>query len=661
MARGSVNLFEQHVEKAAVGLAALFLLVMGFLYLVRSPNQVDYGGQKVTPNALAEAIKTDEETLRREMDKAKPVSAQVPDYSNQLTAQHSGGLFAAGPTGQPLVPAELPLAADFGLPIPKMSQEQDEGQADIVLVPPLAPAAPAVRTGRNLVLRERPTLSERAANEESAEQAGEPVELAWVSVASYFDTKTQADAMSKAGYATYLSKIYIAGLDLQRQELLPDGRFSEWEEVTRSVAMPQVDIPVPEIDAASGAVVNRDALNQAFATIKAHQQTICQAPFYKTQAGDPWKMPPLEGHADAEAQPKPKPKPEPKPEPGGKRGGSVIIGGAGAGGKATAAEEKEKRDQADKDLKSAEEAYRKSDDAQAQRYAKDVIQNEFARPAAKNKAKLIAHSVELLQSQSKTKGGGAHATSSPAPTGSDEEVSGKTEMAGVGHRSTRPPGGEATTAKQESKQDNLIKHPKDASKWAVWFHDDTVQSGKTYRYRMRVKLWNRYVTKFKSLKDPEQGKHSVVLGDWSLPSDPVTVPPAAYFFLTSAPPGKDTATVTVYKWHRGARVKQTFNVGIGDLIGGVQESETGVLDRQTLLPQRETVDYSTGAVVLDLRFDQPVVQRTISDKGKGEFALRDTPSAILVYLDPDDGQVKQRVERFDRYDPVLRQLREGEE
>ena len=613
MARGSVNIFEQHVEKITLGLAAIFLLLMVYLYMVRSPNRVSYGNEKLAPAELTEAIQRDTEALKKAMSNAPAVDTDVPDYSAQLLAQHSAGLFKRQGGQEPLVPDRLLLAADFGLPIPNLSEEQEEGQSDIVLVPPLAPTAPVSRAGRNLVIRERTSLTQTFEQDESGQT--EAVELPWVTVAAYFDRAAQQDAMTKAGYATYLSKIYIAGVDVQRQELLADGNYSEWQDVTPSMAMPQVSIPTPDIDANTGVLIN--PLADVLATIKANQASICQPPFYRIEAGEEWRMPPLDGYPDADG-PKTAAKQTQKPD-GGK--GSITVD-------PNPVDDKTARDKATQALKRAEDAYRNSQDETALRAAEEVLGNKAATARARNRARSIQRSIRLLEKQKGSSAG------SLAPVQKPNE------------------GGD---------ESNVITHPSDPNKLAVWFHDDTVESGKSYRYRLRVNLWNRYLGKFAALKDREQGKAPVLLGDWSLPGEPVIVPPAAYFFVTSAPPGKDTAGVTVYKWHKGERVSRIFYVGIGDLIGQVQEGETGILDRQTLQPMRESVDFSTGALVLDLRLNQPVVQRTISDKDKGEFSLRDAESAVLVYLDPADGQVKQRVERFDRYDPTLRALRELEE
>ena len=49
----------------------------------------------------------------------------------------------------------------------------------------------------------------------------------------------------------------------------------------------------------------------------------------------------------------------------------------------------------------------------------------------------------------------------------------------------------------------------------VWAHDDSAEPGRTYRYRARVGLWNRYVGRPELLRDPARAHDSVILGRWS--------------------------------------------------------------------------------------------------------------------------------------------------
>src|SRR5262249_52371793 len=102
---------------------------------------------------------------------------------------------------------------------------------------------------------------------------------------------------------------------------------------------------------------------------------------------------------------------------------------------------------------------------------------------------------------------------------------------------------------------------------AVWFHDDTVVPGKTYQYRMRVNLWNRYLGQLKSLANPEDASKAVLAGDWSEPTDPITAAPAIRFFVKCRKPDSAAALIEVWKWRRGDWLRQSFEAAVGDVIG----------------------------------------------------------------------------------------------
>lgn len=85
-------------------------------------------------------------------------------------------------------------------------------------------------------------LGAEAQPEEEPEESDEPVELAYVSLAAYFPREAQRDAMIAASYAPFRSRVYVVGNDVQRQEMLANGEFSAWQDVTNSKATPRLDI-----------------------------------------------------------------------------------------------------------------------------------------------------------------------------------------------------------------------------------------------------------------------------------------------------------------------------------------------------------------------------------------------------------------------------------
>jgi hypothetical protein len=331
----------------------------------------------------------------------------------------------------------------------------------------------------------------------------------------------------------------------------------------------------------------------------------------------------------------------------GGRGGGASAGRGTRGGGASAArtEEEEKRaarKEIRADLTEAKKMLGRKEYHEARRLAQQITGDQHASKGDVRKAEQVVKAAERWLRIETERGGGAR---SPLASGR-----------GRSGRGMVPTGAGRGSPATSREQFELIANPEKTDDIAVWFHDDTVDSGKTYRYRMRVKLWNRYVGQLRSMKDPEQAKDPVVPGQWSFPSDPITVAPSTYFFLSGGRPAENSASVDVWKWRKGFWKKQRFDVRVGDVIGRTSKIKVGEYDEEgdEIVA---SVEFTTGAVVLDLRFNDTVEQRR---RGKdGVFGYSDKSSTVLVYLDPADGQVKERASIFDRRDPKKKELEDG--
>lgn len=674
MARGAMNFIERHVEKVVLGLGGVILVAMAYLYLVRSSNTIEYQGQSVSASSVDEAIRRDAETLQAAIRDLKASPAEVPKYSAQLEQQQRAGILAAGSAGT------LPLAADFGPPVPALAAEE-ERTPEVTVVTPLSPTPPVVRTGRSEVVRRTIRLASAAEPAaETGERTAPPEELPWVTIAAYFPRKLQQEEMNKAKYATYLSKVYVAGVDVQRQEMLETGAWSDWRDVAGSQAMPQLDIPTPVFKEGTTDLENYADVNAAFTTVKASQSTLMQPEFYTVQAGDFWEIPPLPGHAEEEEeepravakkteekedkQPKPRPGVPPAPIRSAGTGMSDVMPGTGSSGPrapgvtrptprpSDTKVKQEAQEQARKDLAEAHKALGAKDYAAAELAAKRVAESENARPGDKRSAeRLLKRAAKALKQQAGRVVGPPTGSPGSPPTGGPGMVMDFVPSPAVGRPAAGRPGGGTGEDKTP-----LVTDPKDPEKVAVWFHDDTADAGKTYRYRMRVKLWNRYVGKPAALKNPEQARDTLLLGEWSPPSPAVTVTPRAHFFAAGRLTNKDGARVEVYQWHKGNWLKEGFEVTVGDEIGEPRKTEAGEVDERGR-DVKEEVDFSTGTIVLDVRYEAPFMMRTGIGKD-GQFNLREDKSLVIVYVDPADGQVKRRIQRLELFDPVYKKLKE---
>jgi hypothetical protein len=131
---------------------------------------------------------------------------------------------------------------------------------------------------------------------------------------------------------------------------------------------------------------------------------------------------------------------------------------------------------------------------------------------------------------------------------------------------------------------------KDNNGIKVWSYDDTVESGKTYRYKMRIKLKNPLYNTFGLTAKPDDANKFELVSDWS-GWKVVTAPKTTEYFFTAmrqqlgTKNGVMSVTASVFRHAKGEWSKQTFSVAPGDAIGGVKDG----------------VDYSTGATLVDLR------------------------------------------------------------
>ena len=483
-----LSLAERHCEKVVLGAAGGLAVCLAWAFLLASPNAVTFDGRCVTPRRLQEVILEEARALERSMRDTEVPPVEVPRYCRRLEELHRGGIFeGADAAGGLLKSRELRLAAAFGRPI-----ELPEGRAAPVrVVTPIAPERPWLITGCCL-------LAGTAGEDRSADAArGGEREVGWVRIATRFDRRRQRETQLAAGYPAYATKVYVARVEAERQELLATGDFSRWEAVKPLNPTAPESIPTPIFDDVSGRLLNRAELNAAFGEIAASQELLARPVFGEVVAGD---VPPLPDKT------------------------TDVVGG----------------DEADDGL-------------------------------------------------------------------------------------------------------------------TVWVDDGSVGAGKTYRYRVRLWLWNRLVGRRGAVEDAADADRAVLVGAWSQPSEPIKAAPRTHFFVLGPSVGERAANVEVWKWHRGRWLRKLFTVAVGDVIGGVRTVRLGERDEFDR-PIREEVDFDTGVVLLDL-FEEDRAQR-VAHEETGRFAWRTESALAAVCVHSIDGRVEERLARLDRSSELRKQLRE---
>lgn len=664
-----LQLLEKHIEKVILGVAAVFTLYMLYAYMIDNPYKIEFAGKKVVPAALGGEILDSAKGLEVAIRSATPEETPVEEFSKKLEAERTKGIFADA-----TVTPEVRRTVAFGNEIAvKGMEETDAATGPITLVKPLAPSQPRFVQGRSSVVPKQaeltaastaaaPGMSTRGTsgrggalapggNEPEKSDGPPPVEDSWVTIASYYDLSGQREAMANAHYRSYFQKPEFVGMDVERRERTSAGQWSEWKAVATSMAMPKVEIPEPEIDDA-GVLKNREALNALRAQVRAEQARLMQPPFFEVKDGEQWSTPPLPGHeppAEEEVVKRPPPKQTPEERapnvaPTGRQAPSGLspsgVGRRGAGAKGGG-----RGHQPPSDDPAAKAEMRKQ--------AKEDLDEAVRAQKAKEYDTAISHATDVKENAEATTGQKSQADAIIADCQKKQEAAGEAgaPITGTGTGRGRLGGGRGI-ADPAVPVITLVTNPEGKKETAVWFHDDSVEPGKTYQYRTRVRLWNRYVGDMKALQNPAEARSAVIVGDWSPESDEITIRPLKHFFVTAGRASEGKASVEVWARHNGKWVEKKFEVGPGDHIGGAAEVDAGDTD-DAGKKKKTSIDFSTGAIVVDIR----TAMAKVRSPGKGNsFRVDERESIILTYIDPADGQVKERVQIAERHDPDKKRI-----
>lgn len=132
-----------------------------------------------------------------------------------------------------------------------------------------------------------------------------------------------------------------------------------------------------------------------------------------------------------------------------------------------------------------------------------------------------------------------------------------------------------------------------------WAHDDTVEAEKTYRYRLRLGVFNPIAGTEQLVEQDEWQKDKVILwSEFSESSEAIEIPPRLCFFAREIQEAAKTVTVTVSRHVLGYWYSADFMVKAGETIGSVLGLEP--LESQEQLTVPEQIDYTTGAVLIDV-------------------------------------------------------------
>ncbi len=551
------NFFEKHVEKmvlAVVGLICLWLLVT---HVLISPSAVKLGNRQLGPGDVDYWIRERAVQLAdRLKDDPKPAPVRDPCYPR---LDHL--LASAVSIDEQLVtwlgPRNIPPNLDkreYNLPL--------VGRLTDVLVEHFRAVAyvPTVEIG---------------ADKAYEESTSEPNDIDFVTVEAKFDVGQlyRAFRESFAGQEVReewrdpcLAKPVFAAVQLQRQERLADGSWSEWQGVPRARIDHRRDrFEIIEDVAhlpAGGVKVRRLQFDEPTVMID-----LLQPEAYRIASADEEWFPPsihieyVKFRAEVEAQ--------------------------------------ERRD-----AKEEEKKEREQRDRYGSRGGTGGLEMEFG-PVGSGR-----YSERTARDRGRGQGGwrgGYEEERLPVRTAPADRRR-KVSRSGKGPDASKP-----TSADDFYKalKEMLIDKRADISKMrkplVLWAHDDTVQPGKTYRYRIRLGVFNPIAdTNWFSEQDEALRNRVVLWSGFAQVGDPVEIPERLYFFPISVQEAVKKVTVQVSKYVLGRWRSKPFPVRQGEVIGRVVENHVAESESQTtseteekvMVPER--IDYTTGKMLVDV-------------------------------------------------------------
>ena len=574
-----VEIAEQYIEWLALAVGGVFLLLMMVLYLLGSPVSKELGGKKVTLSDVDRVIYEDQARL---LDEAMSANVDVPLAVKAFAGQFKDAL--AQKDIKPIVIADDrfwfgpgPAPIDYKRP----PDDKKVVVEQIKQLPEPLPAAEwnSASTGRSLIpVSQTPGVAAAAAvivatvPGVTATPVLQPgIDKLWVTQAFSIPTQKIADAFGAAKIPAGLPTAILA-IELIREEQLPDGQWGH-PTLLKPLSIHQI-VAFP----AEGNIADETAyLDWATRSTS----TLILPSFHMVVGGDKWYAP---GQVSPNTPLSPQPKPVPVLNPGPRQPGPRQPSGGSRNNR-------------------RQRSYAPAD----------------ARPAAFD---MFAQA---------TPGNMPPGMVPPAgfPGGYPGMPGGYPGMPGGYPGGAMPGQGVAVPASAVPDgftvpNGNFV--PSDLKKNIfVWAHDETVEPGGVYRYKLRYRLKSPVYRS--NAVDPKLSRQFSLVSAESEWSETVVVPPTVYVFLASGVTSTTTsAKFDVLRWQNGKWWKKSFNAAPGDMIGGPGKDNE--------------VDYTTGYSLVDMKVD---------------VVTRDPK----VVLSDRDGELSTRSLRLDQSEIITRQKEVG--
>ncbi len=628
---------EEHIEKivfAVVGLVCIWLLIFRVLI---SPNAVSYGGEKFSPSEVDKRINVQAKELEHKLN--QPPEPK-PDYVSRLTGvldpndpvrtgiwgdlQHGfTGLFASAING---------IDTDVSIPMPPpiSSQISDGKEYALPVINGVIGEVKDVAVEHIRAAAYVPTqpVTEEVTYENAMPQ---PDDIDLVTVEAKFNVAElyrrfresfNSDFVKEEWRDPCLAVPVFAAVQLQRQERLDNGGWSDW-----------VTLPRSKIDHRKRLfeiVENVEALPPGGITVRLLQfnepdmrMELLQPQVYQiASANEEWFPPSLHGkYLDLRKKEKAEQRREEietkKEEElrereqriDDRRGGSTgTFGTRPSTGRAGG---------------TTYEGYGNTTEG--------LRGTRGARPRTGRPDRRTGQTDMGLYGDTGQIGGRQSTRSGPRTRGRDERNLDPDYLSGIeGVEARTKPSSDDVYNEFQGK---LITEWTDISKMReplmFWALDDTLDPGKSYRYRIRLGVFNPIAGTNKFKQQSKSYKDVVILwSEFSDTTEPISIPRRIYLFAKEIQEAAKMVTVQVSKYVLGYWYSKDFVVRQGEAIGKLVELERPASNESRGIrgfplseanrypsmrdPRRmdyfrpedrarepESIDYSTGAVLVD--------------------------------------------------------------
>jgi hypothetical protein len=566
------NFIDEHIEKVALligGLAAIYVL---YAFALRGPVLV-FDNQKFRPGQLDIYIAEQSEKLKEQLTRDPiPKPPYVPQSISFLAKMNSvldTNLNVLWP-----VPSSVEMMVDKKYRMPEIGSVNDVSVERIGAVAYMPKVAVTVENV-------------------GSDETYEPNDLDFVTVQASFDLSPLIDSFQECfagkdvpeGWRDAgLVKPVFAGVQLQRQRLSDNGEWGEWEDVPRVKIDPKRDDYklIEDVNGLpSGGVMVQLA---KFSDPQIQVKLLQPEPYKIASAEDDW-LPPLlhkkflAAKREKEAQNR----------------------------RETLATERE--------AKATEER----DKAAARPAREDRVATEKQQPRG------MTEQTGRTTPPGRTAGGGGRGGMETAGgVGGSTRNTSRTVTANPARTPERDRRAESTTAAEQRKaakpvvteamvydeMKKMLLGRKDISKLretiTFWAHDDTVEPGGSYQYRIRLGVFNPVAGTDQVREEDAASNSKVILwSEFSDVTDVVVIPKRLYFFPINVQETAMAAEVQVCRYVLGYWHSEQFVVKRGDVIGRVakakvepsEKDKSAEVKPDVKLP--EMIDYATGAVVVD--------------------------------------------------------------